>query len=164
MCPWLVSLTCCLHLFTQKCTCPVESSVSTFQLLTLDSRCCIPFHNYLYHQLLTLDSSLDLIWVAQQHFVCFQQVLAWTQPYHGVALASQSSHTCGYLHLCLYCHPLLLSLPIRTLLIVVAIGSHHPHGCWLVINGAGGVTVNNARGGGQCLHPYCHNDHWCCCW
>jgi len=57
--PWLVSLTCCLHLFTQKCTYPVESSVSALQLLTLDS-------------------SLNLIWAAQQHFVCFQQVLAWT--------------------------------------------------------------------------------------
>jgi len=29
-------------LFTQKCTYPVESSVSALQLLTLDSRCCIP--------------------------------------------------------------------------------------------------------------------------
>jgi len=77
--PWLVSFTCCLHLFTQKRTYPVESSVSPLQLLTLDSRCCIPLHNCLYHQLLTLDSSLDLIWAAQQHFVRFQQVLAWTQ-------------------------------------------------------------------------------------
>jgi len=76
--PWLVSLTCCLHLFTQKRTYPVESSVSALQLLTLDSRCCIPLHNCLYLQLLTLDSSLDLIWAAQQHFVCFQQVSAWT--------------------------------------------------------------------------------------
>ena len=76
--PWLVSLTCCLHLFTQKRTYPVESSVSPLQLLTLDSRCCIPLHNCLYLQLLTLDSSLDLIWAAQQHFVRFQQVLAST--------------------------------------------------------------------------------------
>ena len=76
--PWLVSFTCCLHLFTQKRTYPVESSVSTLQLLTLDSRCCIPLHNCLYLKLLTLDSSLDLIWAAQQHFVRFQQVLAWT--------------------------------------------------------------------------------------
>jgi len=76
--PWLVSFTCCLHLFTQKRTYPVESSVSTLQLLTLDSRCCIPLHNCLYLKLLTLDSSLDLIWAAQQHFVHFQQVLAWT--------------------------------------------------------------------------------------
>jgi len=76
--PWLVFFTCCLHLFTQKRTYPVESSVSPLQLLTLDSRCCIPLHNCLYLKLLTLDSSLELIWAAQQHFVCFQQVLAWT--------------------------------------------------------------------------------------
>jgi len=59
MCPWLVFFTCCLHLFTQKYTYPIESGVSPLQLLTLDS-------------------SLDLIWAAQQHFVCFQQILAWT--------------------------------------------------------------------------------------
>jgi len=69
MCPWLVSFTCCLHLFTQKRTYPVESSVSPLQLLTLDS-------------------SLDLIWAAQQHFVRFQQVLTSTLGSHLVC----SSH------------------------------------------------------------------------
>jgi len=58
MCPLLVSFTCCLHLFTQKHTYLIESNVSALQLLTLDS-------------------SLDLIWATQQHFVRFQQVLAW---------------------------------------------------------------------------------------
>ena len=52
----VVLFTCWFHLFIQKHTYPIEFSVFDLQLLTLDS-------------------SSDLIWATQLHSVCFQQVL-----------------------------------------------------------------------------------------